>query len=219
MSRGLASLNATAALQLHVRPILFVELQFGAGTEYLHNAVGAYTWGSHTWGGVGDLGEIGPIEEGEDSPFAVELTLSGVSASFLTTAQGVQIFERRVIIYIGFLDDNGALTTTPDELWSGAMQTMAITLGAVNSITLTAESELIGENFANGALFTDTDQQKRYASDTGFEFLDQMLDARIQWGPGATGGMNDVALGNAGRTNGGRTTAPTRPDGGGHRRP
>lgn len=196
MSRGLAAANVTASIANHVRPILFVELQFGSGTVYLHNAVGSYVWGSQTWSGIGDLGAVSPIEEGDDlTPFAVRLTLSGISSSLLTTAQGVQIFNKRVRIYIGFIGEDGALVTTPDEIWSGAMQTMAITLGENNAITLTAESELIAHRFANGAMFTDEDQQKRYSGDKFFEFLAQMQDARIQWGPGATGGTNDVLQG------------------------
>jgi hypothetical protein len=199
LSRGLAAANVTASEAAHVRPILFVELQFGAGTEYLHNAVGPYTWGSHTWAGIGDLGAVSPIEEGDDfSPFAVRLTLSGINSSLLTTAQGVQIFERRVIIYLGFIGDDGLLVADPDEIWSGAMQTMAISLGGgLDTITLTAESELIAHRSANGAMFTDEDQQKRYAGDKFFEFLAQMQDARIQWGPNATGGGSDVGRGSA----------------------
>lgn len=201
MSRGLATANATASTQNHVRPLLFVELQFAGGTSYLHNGLGTYSWGGHSWLGYGALGSIGPIEEGDTlSPYAVELTLSGVDSTLLTQAQTADIFERRVIIYIGFIDDNGALTADPDELWSGSMEHMTISLGGeVDSITLTAESELIAHSFANGALFTDEDQQKRYSGDTFFEFQDQIQKARVQWGETtnevARGPMGDVAIG------------------------
>jgi hypothetical protein len=197
VSRGLAAGNVTASQASHVRPVLFVELRFDSGTSYLHNALGSYTWGGHTWLGYGSLGSVGAIEEGDDlSPYAVQLTLSGVDSTLLTIAQGTAIFERRVIIYIGFINDAGALTADPDELWSGSMEHMTISLGGgMDSITLQAESELIAHSQANGTLFTDEDQQKRHPGDTFFEFLSQIQNARIQWGPNATGGTNNVAQG------------------------
>jgi len=198
VSRGLAAANVTASEASHVRPVRFIEIRLGAGTQYLHNAVGPYTWGGHTWDGIGDLAAISPIEEGEDlTPFAVRYTLSGINSSFLLAAQGIQIYRRRVIDYIGFIGDDGLLVADPGEIWSGAMQTMPISLGGgVDAITLNAETELISHRQANGSLFTDEDQQKRFSGDKAFEFLPQIQDARIQWGPnGASPGTNDVALG------------------------
>lgn len=204
MPRGLAANNVAASIAAHVRPLLFVELRLDSGTVFLHNGLGQFSWGGHDWLGYGSLGAVGPIEEGDDlSPYAVQLTLSGVDSALLTIAQSTEIFERRVIIYIGFIDDTGALTATPDELWSGSMETMTISLGGdLDSITLQAESELIAHSQANGALFTDEDQQKRHPGDTFFEFLSQIQNARIQWGPNATGGTNDVARGASGGASG-----------------
>jgi hypothetical protein len=199
MSRGLSALNLEASQAAHVRPIIFAKLEFGAGTEYLHNALGTYTWGSQTWTGLGDLAEVGPIEEGDElSPYAVELRLNALNTELLTNAQGVQIFERRATLYMGFLGDDGALVDAPDEFWSGSMETMPISLGGEqDSISLVCESEMIMHSYANGALFTDEDQQKRYAGDKGFEFLAQMVDARIQWGPNPFPSAHDAARGGA----------------------
>lgn len=201
MSRGLSSPNLAASQAAHVRPLLFVEMRFDSGTSYLHNGLGSFTWGGHSWLGYGALGAVGPIEEGDSlSPYAVQLTLTGIDSAFLTIAQSTEIFERRVIIYIGFIDDNGALTADPDELWSGSMEHMTINLGGgADSITLQAESELIAHSFANGALFTDEDQQKRHSGDTFFEFLSQLQNARIQWGADATGGRLSLSLGTSRR--------------------
>jgi hypothetical protein len=198
MSRGMAAANISASTAAHVRPLLFIEMRFDSGTSRLHNGLGSFRWGGNDWLGYGSLGSVGAIEEGDDlSPYAVQLTLSGVDSTLLTIAQGTAIFERRVIIYIGFINDAGALTADPDELWSGSMEHMTISLGGgLDSITLQAESELIAHSQANGALFTDEDQQKRHPGDTFFEFLSQIQPPmRVQWGTGATGGMHSVAQG------------------------
>lgn len=186
MSRGLSSPNVTASTALNVRPLHFFKLEFDSGTLYLHNGVGTYTWGGFTWLGIGAVGQISPLEEGDDlSPFSVTLQLCAFDAATLNEAVNEEVFDRRVTIYVGLLDDNGALTDTPFERWSGWMDTMPVELGGDNdAITLKCESEMRFFDQANGARFTDEDQQARYSGDVAFEYLAQMMDANVAWGPG-----------------------------------
>lgn len=186
MSRGLSSLNATAASQRHVRPITFLELQFASGTLRLHNGVGTYTWGGQTWIGVGNLGTMSDVEETDElSAYRVSYQLSGINSAILTEALGEQIYERLVIRYEGFIDDNGALVDTPHELRRDFMDTMEIARGGdMDTITLHCESEHIRDTRAPGGMFSDEDQQVLFSGDTGFQFLPQMIDAQIHWGPG-----------------------------------
>lgn len=188
MSRGLSSLNATAASQRHVRKITFIELRFDAptGTQYLHDGVGSYTWGGHTWTGLGALGAIGDVEESDDlSANGTVYQLSGVNSTLLGEALAEQIYERLAIRYEGFIDDNGALVDTPHELRRDFMHTMpTVRGGEVDTITLNCESEMIRDNRAPGGMFSDEDQQVLFASDTGFQYVPQMIDAQVQWGPG-----------------------------------
>jgi hypothetical protein len=166
---------------------MFFKLEFDSGTLYLHNGVGSYTWGSQTWLGIGAVGQVSPLQEGDDlSPFAVTLQLTAFDATVLNEAVNEEVFNRRVTIYVGLLDDSGVLTDTPFERWSGWMDSMPFELGGENdAITLQCESEMRFFNQANGARFTDEDQQVRYSGDVGFEFLDQMIDANVKWGPGS----------------------------------
>ena len=186
MSRGLSAPNVTASTALHVRPIAFIKLEFDSATLYLHNGVGSYVWGSQTWLGIGALGQISPLEEGHDlSPLGVTLQLTAFDATVLNEAINEEVFNRRVTLYIGLLDDNGVLTDTPFERWSGWMDSMPLDLGGDNdAITLQCESDLRFFNQANGARFTDEDQQARYSGDLMFEYLAQMIDAQVVWGPG-----------------------------------
>lgn len=186
MSRGLSADNVAAATAAHVRPLFFVEFIFDGGTERLHNGLGDYTWGGFTWTGIGDLGEVSSIEEGDDlSPFGVTFKLNALDSVLLALAKSQEIYGRAVKVYLGFVGDDGLLVDDPDEFWSGRMETMTIELGGESdSIVVQAESELAIFKQANGRMFTNEDQQARYPGDQFFEYLDQMQDAKIQWGPG-----------------------------------
>jgi hypothetical protein len=185
MTRGLSAGNLSAIAQSHIRPIVFVKLEFDGGTEYVHNAVGTFTWGSQTWTGIGAVGQISALEEGLDlSPFGVTMQLNALNPDLMAIATGEEVFNRRVTIYIGYLDENGALVADPQERWSGYMDHVSIRLGGEDGIMLQCENDFRFFDRANGSLFTDEDQQRRYPGDVFFEFLDQMIDAQITWGPG-----------------------------------
>jgi hypothetical protein len=187
MSRGLSSPNATAASARAVRPISFVELPFASGTLRLHNGVGNYLWGGFTWLGVGSLGSMSEVEETDalTRGYRVSYQLSAIDSTILTQALGEEIYERVVVRYEGFLDDNGQLVDTPHELRRDLMDTMETAIGGeIDTVTLHCESEQIRDTQAPGGMFSDEDQQVLFAGDTGFEFLPQLLDAQVHWGPG-----------------------------------
>lgn len=185
MSRGLSAGNLAAIALPHIRPIVFVKFEFDGGTEYVHNAVGTFTWGSQTWTGIGAVGQISALEEGLDlSPFGVTMQLNALNPDLMAIATGEEVFNRRVTIYIGYLDENGALVADPQERWSGYMDHVSIRLGGEDGIMLQCENDFRFFDRANGSLFTDEDQQRRFGGDVFFEFLDQMIDAQITWGPG-----------------------------------
>lgn len=191
MSRGLSSPNATASAALHVRPLPFIKCEFDSGTLYLHLGVGTYRWGpggvgtGDTYTGMGALGQIGSLDEGTDlSPFGVTMRLNALDSTLLALAEGEEVFNRRVTTYTGFLDENGALVDTPAERWSGWGDSLGLQLGGdQDGIELQCESEMRFSDRTNGARFTDEDQQSRYPSDIMFQYLAQIVDARVPWGP------------------------------------
>lgn len=187
MSRGNASANTTAAALPHVRPLIFVELQFDGGTLYLHNGIGIYSFPTpvaspaETWLGVGALGQISEIEEtAELSPYRVTFTLNATDPTLIAAVDDEPLYERLAIVYLGFIGDDGALVAQPDERWRGFMDSAQI---ANDAITVTAETEMARFFRSSGKLFTDEDQQAEYSGDTGFQFLDQMVDLDLRWGP------------------------------------
>ena len=188
MSRGLSAPNVTASTALHVRPLVFVKLEFDGVTYYYHNGVGNYVWGGFAWQGIGALGAIGPIEESLDlSPYAVSMGLTVFEPALLAEAVAEEIYNKPATVYIGLLDDNGQLVADPQERWGGGMDHTTIRLGGGDDhIELLCESEFKFLDRANGSLFTDEDQQRLYPGDLAFEFLDQMIDIKLAWGPGGS---------------------------------
>jgi len=198
MSRGLSASNLTAIAAPHVRPLVFVKLEFDAGTEYVHNGVGTYPWGSQTWTGIGALGQIGDLEEGLDlSPYAVTMTLNALDAELIAIAEGESVFNRPATVYIGLLDENGVLVADPQHRWSGPMDHITIRLGGEDALALLSENELRFFDQANGSRYTDEDLQGQYSGDLFFNLLDQMLDASVAWGIDSYAGMTTVRIGHA----------------------
>jgi hypothetical protein len=188
MTRGLSGTFTTAADRPVVRPIMFFQLVFDSGTVRIHNGVGTFTWGGFTWTGMGALGDVGPLEEGLDlSPFALRITLNGLDPTLVGLALNESIFDRALTIYLGLLDASGQLIEDPHVRWEGMMDHINVTLGNENALELQCEDDLRFFDRANGSLFTDEHQQSRYPGDKFFEYLDQLVDAQIIWGPdGAT---------------------------------
>ena len=187
MTRGNASANVTASQAAHVRPLVFVQFQFDGGPVYLHNGIGRYTWSSpvaspaEVWQGIGSLGQISEITETADlSPRRVSFTLNGLDASLVAEVDDGSLYERAVIVYLGFVGDDGALVADPDERWRGYMDTAQVVGG---TITISAETEMARFFRSNGKLFTDEDQQDEFSGDTGFQYLPQLIDIDLRWGP------------------------------------
>ena len=185
MSRGIAANNSTEATSPVALPVTFVKLEFDSvnGVQYVHNSLGTITWGGNDWLGVGDLGEIGVIQEGEEvSPYKLTLTLSGLDATIMDETTNQNYYGRPVSIYVGFLlQDTHVLTADPDLYWSGKIDAMAANLGSVNSVQLTAESDLAIFDKANGALYTDSNLQEEFPGDLFFQYLPQIKDLKLRW--------------------------------------
>lgn len=184
MSRGL---NAALITQLEsdtLRFVLFVKLEFDSGTIYLHNGIGTLTWGSNDWLGVGDFGSIEQIEEGTElSPYSLVLLLSGLDASLMDEAMNQDYYLRPITLYFGSLNTStGALVADPDELWAGKMDTAEVSIGVVNGIRLTCESDFAVFDQSNNSRFSDAHQQRDYSGDLIFQYMEQMIDTVVVWG-------------------------------------
>ena len=182
MTRLLNAANIAAAKSGHVRPVNFVQLGFDSGTIYIHDSIGTFTWGGEDWLGVGTMGAINTVREGETvNPYKLEMNLSGLDSALATEALTLNPYGRELILYIGFLDADEQLVADPDEMWSGTIQQMNLSAGQNNNCVIIAESDLIKLKKNNGLLFTDKAQQDRFTGDVIFEYQPQIKDAKPVW--------------------------------------
>lgn len=197
MSRDLASNTAASYASSNVFPITFVRLDFapspdGVGTIRIHNGIGTYTWndgsGNQNWLGTGDLGQISKIQEGEEvSPYAIQLTLSGLDPDLVGEAIKESYYQRPVTLYVGALNDSDQLVATPDVMWTGFMDLMTASVGASggDTLVLSCESELAMFERSRNLLFTNSSQQlisTNTPPDTFFNQLQDMEDLTLAWG-------------------------------------
>ena len=146
------------------------------------------------WLGVGDLGSISRVEEGTDvSPYAITLTLSGLDATMSGAALTEDYFMRPVTVYLGVLDSDDVLIDTPTQIWEGLMDQMNLTVGADggDAIQLIAESELSRFDKSKNLMYTNANQQQRYAGDLFFSHIHKVEGAKIKWGA-SEGGQGPV---------------------------
>jgi hypothetical protein len=190
MTRGFSTAVNTALQAQNVNLVMFAKLEFPSGTLYVHNGLGTYNWDSQDWLGVGDLGSISKVEEGTDvSPYAITLTLSGLDATMSGAALTEDYFMRPVTVYLGLLDADDVLIDTPTQIWEGLMDQMNLTVGADggDAIQLIAESELSRFDKSKNLMYTNANQQQRYAGDLFFSHIHKVEGAKIKWGASAGG--------------------------------
>lgn len=184
MSRTLTTAVATATEAEVCSFVIFVELDFASGFVRACNANVSLDWNSYTWSGVGNLGSIQTIEEVADlEAKGVSLQLSGIPSAMISRALGEHYQGRSCKIWVAPLDPTNH-TAIPDPVlvFSGRMDTMQIELGEQARISVTAESRLADWDRPRIRRFNNADQKTEYVTDSGFEFVEQMVEKEIRWG-------------------------------------
>jgi len=183
--RTITSAAATAIAGAVVPCMLLVEMHFDSGTVYVTNAGRSFTWSGHTWLGVGGLGSVDVIEEGANMQArGIRLSLSGVDSDNLFTALAEHYQGRACKIWLAFVDAAGAVIADPLLLFSGRIDQMAIELGPLSTVTLSAESRLMDLERARIRRYSHEDQQLDYPGDLGLEYVALMVQRELPWGVG-----------------------------------
>lgn len=198
--RQISAPNEAGFLDSHVKIVVFARLDFSSGVQRFHTEIGNKNavhpiYGNEQYVGVGDFGGIGGEvkETVSGAPVRIDLVLSGIDATLISTALDDNYFRREAEIMIGLEDANGDLLDDPEILFSGYMDKIDMSASSGEaSMTLALESR--GTNFLNSSdlRVTDEDLQKENSGDLLFEYVYQMVDVQLNWGgkpaPGAYGG-------------------------------
>lgn len=146
------------------------------------------------WQGLGGLGGMTGIEQAVngEAPEA-SFTLSGIDATIMRLARDefeaeVRGRMARVLIQFFGIDDvadpeNQRCLDAPYPVWAGVCLTPDFVLGVdgERSVTLSAESLFSLRSRPRYAMYTDRDQQLRFAGDKGFEFVASLINKVLTW--------------------------------------
>lgn len=183
MTRWTDANNAVAAAKTVVAMVTLCDLNFGSGTVRVHDGIGALTFNSQTYNGLGTYGTIDAVNEDvATTAKALQLTLSGVEPSLVNSAMTEDYQGKTVTLYVGLLDINTlAWIANPEIVWEGRMDYMAIDLGqGVGTIKMFCESRLQRE--PKVSRYTDQDQQIAHPGDNFFNLLWQIPLTTASWG-------------------------------------
>ena len=183
--RDLTASVETEIGKAELSPILLAELDFSSGFVRVWNGYGTISHNGSTYTGAGTLVAIAPITESTElKAVSYSMSLTGIPSTLLATALGESYQGRAAKVWLGFMNTTGSLIADPVLALSAHMDTMEINEGAESStITLTVETTLANLR-ARESRYTDQEQQRRYAGDTGLSRVAKLVDKAIFWGSG-----------------------------------
>lgn len=187
MTRFVSSTNEAEAALPALCMVTLAALDFTSGVVRLHDGPGELSFGGNAYLGVGRFGGIEELSDSLDTiARPVTLSLSGDDAAFVALARDEVYQGRPVTIYVGMLNGSTMqFVATPEELWSGFMNTMTLEAAPRSGkITLICESEF--RFGASSAYYTNESAQIRNSAEKGFEFTKDIQGFKTSWGEKST---------------------------------
>lgn len=169
MPRDLSSGMLAPLTSNLIVPAFLVTIAFRSQTVNLWTGVGTITVNGTEFLGVGDLGQISPIQEGTDvQAYGMSLTLSGIDPVLLSESLTDIQLGAPCSVSLAFLDQQtGAVFGTPYPVFVGSVDQPEVTLGMETiSITLSLENKLSDLMRASNRRFTSADQESFFPGDT-----------------------------------------------------
>lgn len=191
-----------------VQPVYIIEAFFDTGTLRLFTGYGVLNWNGETFFGGGNLIGISPIEETQDiQAKGLIVNLNGIPSNLVAIALGERSRGRHFRLYLGFVTtgnyiavedssgyveledesgffllENQLVDLSPYRIFSGLMDVMEISdNGQESNIKCSVENVLITGRRTKLSRYTQEDQQKRYPSDKGLNFINQLQDKEVVW--------------------------------------
>lgn len=186
--RGLVAGFQTATEAASINLILMAQFEFPSGDVNVWTGYGNLVYAGDTYVGVGDLGNVGTVEEAlEVAAKSMIFSLSGIPSALIALALTDNYQGRPARLFIGALDSSGAIIADPYEVFSGRMDVIEVQDGGdTATFNLTAESRLIDLNRSRERRYTDEDQRIDYPTDEGLKFIAGLQDKTLYWGQKVT---------------------------------
>jgi hypothetical protein len=182
-NRSLTTAQTTALADSQVRALCFVEMDFPGGFLRMNNSAVDMAWNGLTWLGVGRIGSIDPVNEGNTlEARGLRFTVTGIDPAYIAIALGQQYQGRSCKVWFATLNPDYSVIADPALIFKGRMDTMDIDLGATATITVAAESRLADWDRPRVRRYNAADQAITDPADKGFDFVPQMVEKNIRWG-------------------------------------
>jgi hypothetical protein len=184
MAHALSAGMLAQTLSARLSPVMLVELDTAHGIIFVWSGIGTILFNGNTFQGVGRFGGVDGITEATAvQASGATLTLSGIPLDLISVA--LQSLRRYLPcrVWVGAMDDNGNLVSTPFLIRNGRVDSSSISTGAdTATITVNVESRLIAMQNPRVRRYTDQDQKIYSPSDDGFKYVDQLQNVSFQWG-------------------------------------
>ena len=182
MTRWASNTNETQAAKPATYLVTLCELNFDSGTIRVHDGAGTLSFNGNDYLGIGNYGSFDIVDENIDNVArGLRLTLSGVESGLVSTVMTETYQGRTVTLYLGLLDEDMTFVDDPEELWSGRIDTMSISLDQ-NSATISVSCEYRLRKEPVIARYTDTDQRLAFSGDRFFDLTQKIPQFKATWG-------------------------------------
>lgn len=187
-------------------PALLAEMYFDSGNLYMWTGVGDLVWSGKTYIGGGNLVSISSVQETQNTEAkGLVCTLNGVPSNLIATALTEKSRGRAFKLYFttinaqghilqedgddiiledgsGVLLTEANLLTVPYRIFTGLMDVMEFSdNGETAMISLSVESAMIVGERTKISRYTSEDQKRRFPSDRGLDFINQLQDKEVVW--------------------------------------
>jgi hypothetical protein len=175
----------------HIKPVLFLQMQFTSGPAFMWTGIGNLQWNGQTWIGVGTLGTISAIEDSSELKATnVTFTLSGIGQDMIKHALGEMRQGYPVQLWFGTLGDNNNVIADPLQMYAGRIDVPTIDEGAPTAtISVSTENRLIDLQRSRERRYTDQDQQIDHPGDLGMQYVQLIQNWNGTWGKAGPGGV------------------------------
>lgn len=183
--RDLTTNMQFAIVQGVVRPVLFYEGVFTTGTLRMWSGLGTLTWNGQQWTGGGPLIGVSKVKDTDDiTARGITLSMGGVSTADLSRALGSCRYGLEGRLWLGALDANNAVWANPYLVFMGLLDVPSFEdAGETCVISITYENRLADLRRPRSWRYTHEDQQLIAPGDRGLEYVPQLQDKSLVWGP------------------------------------
>jgi hypothetical protein len=184
MARALTAAMLAAMATGNVKPLILYEGEFSGGTVRLFTGYGTIVWNGNTFTGSGQMLNITAIQEvSELQAVNFTISLNGQVQSLLSIALGQVRRGKPGRVWLGLLNDAGALIDDPFLCFSGRADKPDIVPDPESAtIAVAYESRLIDASRRRERRYTSEDQQIDYPGDLGFDYVPSLQDTVFTWG-------------------------------------